>query len=354
MLLLRRAIAAFAAWEGTACTDASSGNRDGEIGKGSVLSVLLDGIAAPLQGDTGEAICYRCTVSDVTIGSIAKHCRSSACMLIGGPQVVQCFLMALEHCGPAFVRVFLGIAEAGTQSTGKGRQQTASRRKRGRGADEDDEGVGEGEGEGDTSSMRSGHSGSSASDLARLAAAGAGDGASRSDTPVPVRKAGSRLGRAESTVAEPVGAGAVGAATGVVRITPSTHGSGGVRSGRKVAPAVIVVDLQGQLGRVVKRHLTRCMQAWMRAVRFLDACTGMRPLSEAERQVVRLTHLLGNFLGAFLDHLKPADCDEVLSEAADVVHEYIHRCNTASWSPVLKISESLFAFLESRQQESSA
>jgi hypothetical protein len=237
---------------------------------------------------------------------------------------------ALERCGPAFVRVVLGIFEAQTVVSAK--PEAAAKRKRAEEMETDRDGDGEDD--------FNGGSGDRDGTVAR------GTGQSGT-TPVPGRKPPQRLGRVESLLGQEPGAVAA-------RITPSTHGSGGRSGGRKASAAVIVVDLRDQLSRVDKHLVTQLFHAWMRCIRYLDKVTGAQPMSAVNRTVVRLAHLLGAFLSAFLDHLKPQDCEVILSDAADAVHEYILRCNTASWSPVLRMSESLFAFLESRQNESSA
>jgi hypothetical protein len=244
---------------------------------------------------------------------------------------------ALERCGPAFVRVVLGIFEAETVALAK--PEAVAKRKR---AAEEMETDRDGDGEDDLNGGRGDSSGHRDGVLAR------GTGQSGTGTtPVPGRKAPQRLGRGDSVLGQEPGAVAA-------RITPSTHSSGGRTGGRKASAAVIVVDLRDQLSRVNKRLVTMLFHAWMRCIRYLDKVTGVQPVCAVDKTVVQLTHLLGAFLGAFLDHLKPQDCEVVLSDAADAVHEYILRCNTASWSPVLRMSESLFAFLESRQNESSA
>jgi hypothetical protein len=150
-----------------------------------------------------------------------------------------------------------------------------------------------------------------------------------------------------------VGASAlVGAAHGA-KVTPSTHGSG-ARGSRRLTVTGGTVDLHDQMHLVRKESITAIARAWMRLIRWLDSADAARVPMDKETGLVRLVHLLGAFLSGVLDHLRPQDCEAVLSEAADVLHEYIYRCNTSSWSPLLTMPESLFAFLESRQVDSSA
>jgi hypothetical protein len=248
--------------------------------------------------------------------------------------VVRCLSRVLERCGPAFVRVVLGIFEL--EAAGSAKPEAVAKRKR---AAEELDADRDGDGENDLNGGSGDSSGRRVGVLARATG--------QSGTPVPGRKAPQRLGRVESLLGQEPGAVAA-------RITPSTHGSGGRSGGRKASAAVIVVDLRDQLSRVDKRLVTMLFHAWMRCIRYLDNVSGVQPVCAVDKTVVQLTHLLGAFLSAFLDHLRPQDCEVVLSDAADAVHEYILRCNTASWSPVLRMSESLFAFLESRQNESSA
>jgi hypothetical protein len=164
-----------------------------------------------------------------------------------------------------------------------------------------------------------------------------------------------RAGRADSVVAGASAAGAAALAGAVhgAKVTPSTHGSS-ARSSRRLTVAGGTVDLHDQIHLVRKDSITAIARVWMRLIRHLDNVDSPHPATEEERLLVRLVHLLGAFLSGVLDHLRPQDCEAVLSEAADVLHEYIYRCNTSSWSPLLAMPESLFAFLESRQIDSSA
>jgi hypothetical protein len=248
----------------------------------------------------------------------------------------------LSRYGGRFVKVLLGLAEStpADGESGRGGAKGGSGGKRDRGTDAVS----------DTASTCSSSSSTlGASELVHAAV---------SATPMQPKKI-HRTGRAESVAAGASAAGVtglVGTANGAAhgaKVTPSTHGSG-ARSSRRLTIAGGTVDLRDQIHLVRRDSVTAIARCWMKLIRYLDNADASRAPTDEERLLVRRVHLLGAFLGGVLDHLRPQDCEAVLSEAADVLHEYIYRCNTSSWSPLLVMPESLFSFLESRQIDSSA
>lgn len=141
------------------------------------------------------------------------------------------------------------------------------------------------------------------------------------------------------------------------RITPSSHGSGGAggapRSHRKLSPGE-TLDLKDCLHLADRGLLSDIVRTWMRHIRRLDSCSVLCRGSTAEAALVRLVQLLSLFLSEALDLLAPQDCAVLVSDVTEVFHEYIYRCNTGGWHPALRMSDSLFSFLENRQHESSA
>lgn len=165
------------------------------------------------------------------------------------------------------------------------------------------------------------------------------------NTPSNARKAGGGGGE---------GGGAAGAGN---RITPATHPSAS-RSGRKLTPPTPgggTLDLQQQLGQVQRGVVSDLVLCWMRLIRSLDSSSSssLCGASAEEKHVVALITRLNALLAGILCHLSSQDCDFVLSDVTDTFHEYIFRSNTSGWSPLLKMPESMFSFLESHRNTDS-
>lgn len=169
-------------------------------------------------------------------------------------------------------------------------------------------------------------------------------GGALQNTPSIARKAGG-------------GGDTAGAAAAVgARITPNTHPSAS-RSGRKFTPptpgGVAVLDLQPLLGQVQRGVLSDLVRYWMRLIRSLDNSSSLYGPSPEEKLIVALIMRLNMLLAGILCHLSSQDCDFVLTDVTDTFHEYIYRSNTSGWSPLLKMPESLFVFLESHRNTDS-
>lgn len=173
-----------------------------------------------------------------------------------------------------------------------------------------------------------------------------GGGGVVQNTPSNARKSGGGGGD---------GGGAAGAAGAGNRITPTTHPSAS-RSGRKLTPPTPgggTLDLQPQLGQVQRDVVSDLVLCWMRLIRSLDISSSRHGTSTEANLVVALIMRLSFLLAGILCHLSSQDCDLVLCDVPDTFHEYIYRSNTSSWSPLLKMPESLFTFLESHRNTDS-
>lgn len=142
------------------------------------------------------------------------------------------------------------------------------------------------------------------------------------------------------------------------RITPSTSASA-VRSGRKLTPptpqraGVKQLDLQPHLASVQRALVSDLALVWMRLIRSLDSESSLQAPSTREKLTVVLVMRLNALLGGIFRHLSNQDCDFVLADVADTFHEYIFRCNSSSWSVLIKMPENLFGFLESTRNTDS-
>ena len=112
---------------------------------------------------------------------------------------------------------------------------------------------------------------------------------------------------------------------------------------------VRVVDIEIEHSSTIDCRLV-CMLAdyWMRLIRSLDVCSALLHGTAAQTMRVQLISRLHCLLTGLLDHLSAADCDFLLSDVADLFHEYIYRWNTSSWHGDLRrmMADSMFKFLE--------